>query len=77
MKRFILTGIAGFGCVLPLMGCVVPAQPGPPVVVAPPPVVAPVVVGPPPVVVAPGYWRWYHGHRVWMRRGGHWRRRYR
>jgi hypothetical protein len=75
MKRFFLTGLVGAGCLLPLMGCVVAPAPGPPVAVAPAPVFAPVVVAPAPVVVArPGYWRWYHGRRVWWRRGPDWRR---
>jgi hypothetical protein len=60
MKRFILTGLVGMGCLLPLMGCVVPADPGPPVAYIPPPVVAPVVVGPG-VYVGPRY------HRRWGR----------
>ena len=72
MKRFTLTGLVGFGCLLPLMGCVVPAQP----VYAPPPMVSPVVVGPPPVVVGrPRYYRrWYRGRPAVVRRAPHWRR---
>jgi hypothetical protein len=74
MKRFVLTGLIGL---VPLMGCVVAPPPGPP---GPPPfaVVAPpaLVVAPPVIAVGPGYWRWRHGRRVWMRRRfrhGRWR----
>ena len=73
MKRFILTGLVGFGCLVPLMGCVV--EPVRPVVVGPP-VVAPVVVGPP-VVARPRYYgrRWYRGRPVYHPRRPHWRHR--
>jgi len=73
MKHRTIITIAGIGCLLPLMGCVVaPPPPGPPVaVVAPAPMVVPPVAVGPVVAVGPGYWRWYHGHRVWMRRRWH------
>jgi hypothetical protein len=78
MKRFVLTGIIGLGCLLPLVGCVVaPPPPGPPGAYAPGPVLAPaLVVAPPVVAVGPGYWRWHHGRRFWVRRRG-WHRRWR
>ena len=74
MKRLLLNACVGFGCMLPLMGCVV--EPARPVAIVPAPYVAPppVVVAPAPVVVGPGYYRWYHGRRVWVRRGPYWRR---
>jgi hypothetical protein len=73
MKRFILKGLVGIGCVLPLMGCVVTPEPVAPVAYVPPPVVAPLVVGPP-VIVGPRF------HRRWGRpvyRRGPYRRRHR
>jgi hypothetical protein len=77
MKRFVLTGVAGFVCLLPLVGCVV--APARPVAVVP----EPVVVGPPPLVVGPPvivgrrpyYHRWYRGRPVYVRRGHYWRHR--
>jgi hypothetical protein len=75
MRRRILPGLVGFGCLLPLMGCVV--EPARPVAVIPAPMVAPVVVAPAPVIVVrPGYWRRYHGRRVWVRRGRYWHHRH-
>jgi hypothetical protein len=71
MKRSILTTFVGFGWLLSLMGCVVAPPPPPrPIAVIPAPVMVapPVVVAPAPVVVGPGYWHWYHGRRVWVRR---------
>ena len=78
MKRSILATTVGFGCLVSLMGCVVPPPPPPrPVAVMPAPVlVPPVVVAPAPVVVGPGYWHWYHGRRVWVRRGRYWHHRH-
>ena len=78
MKRSILTAVVGFGCLLSLVGCVIAPPPPRPVAVIPARVIAPppVVVVPRPVVVAPGYWRWYHGRRVWVRRGPYWHRRH-
>jgi hypothetical protein len=78
MKRSALASVVGFGCLLPLIGCVAPPPPRPvavipaPVIVPPPPV----VVAPAPVVVGPGHWRWYHGRRVWVPRGRYYYRHY-
>ena len=79
MKHTALSAVAGFGCLLSLVGCVVAPPPPPrPVAVVPAPafVPPPVVVGPRPAVVAPGYWRWRHGRRVWLRRGRYWHHRH-
>ena len=77
MKRSTLTKAVGFGCLVSLMGCVVAPPPPPrPVAVIPAPVLPPVVVAPAPVVVGPGYWHWYHGRRVWVRRGRYWHHRH-
>jgi hypothetical protein len=69
MTRFTFAGFIGFACLMPLMGCVVAPQPGPPppAYIAP----APVIVAPPLVVGRPHYYRrWYHGRRPY------WRHRY-
>ena len=65
MKRIVLTGLIGFACLAPLMGCAVDSGPPQPVYVAP----APVLVAPAPVVVGPRYYhrRWYRG-RPFVRR---------
>jgi hypothetical protein len=78
MQRSIMTKAVGFCCLVSLMGCVVAPPPPPrPVAVIPAPVLPPpVVVAPAPVVVGPGYWHWYHGRRVWVRRGRYWHHRH-
>ncbi len=73
MKRLILKGIVGLGCLLPLMGCVVPVEPARPVAFAPP------FVAPEPLVVVgrPGYYRrGYYRRPVYVGRRGHVRRGY-
>jgi len=77
MKHPIPAGVVGFGCLVSLMGCVVAPPPQPrPVAVIPAPVLPPLMGAPAPVVVGPGYWHWYHGRRVWVRRGRYWRHRH-
>ena len=70
MKRVILTGMFGLGCLLSLSACVVPVQPGRPVAVAPVYAPGPVIVDRPVVVGRRGYYR-----RGYYRRGFHAKRR--
>ena len=66
MKRLILRSVIGLGCLLPLMGCVVPVESARPVAYLPPPV----------VVGRRFYRRGYYGRPVYVARRGYVRRGY-
>ena len=78
MKRLILRSVIGLGCLLPLMGCVVPVEPARPVSFVPSPVVVePALVVAPPVVVGRRFYRrGYYGRPVYVGRRGYVRRGY-